>query len=404
MKKTLMIIAATVSIMISCSSNDTFKDVNNESPNIIGFAAFSEKATKADNNNTLEFFYPTFKVYGWKSYDNGSTWESPIFSNATNEYFAASGSQNTPNVTTNGNEIYTGSEENPKAEWGVDDAGWYYQGIRYWDNYANKYQFSAYAPISANSIVVCTNTGVINIGDDGTGEGAKGTITVDTKNLMAVPQTALSYKGFDDDYMTASSTVTVKQSPVNLIFKHKLAKINIKLKLDNKIKTKQPVIVNEVTITGLNVTSYYKSEEDVVTPSNGYVSGWHTPTTALSYSVEGVNGAQTGYKMNGTNPGTDNFDNYYVMERLMIPQTIAKTVPANQLEAFASGTYIKVKYTIGTEEFSGHWGLANLFTSDNNLKLLGGNEYTLTITVGPDPIYFTAQVTPWLEETGELSF
>ena len=403
MNRNIFIIAATALVM-GCSSNDTFKDVNIESPSIIGFAAFSEKATKADNNNTLEFFYPTFNVYGWKSYDNGSTWESPIFSNVTNEYFAESGSQTNPNVETNGNEIYTGSGETPKAEWGVDDAGWYYQGIRYWDNYANKYQFSAYAPISANSKVVCTNTGVIKIGDDGTGEGAKGKVTVDTKNLMGTPQTTLSYKGFDYDYMTASSAVTNKQSPVNLIFKHKLAKINIKLKLDNKIKTKQSVVVNEITITGLNGTSYYTSEEDVDNPSNGYVSGWNTPITPVSYSVEGVNGAQTGYQMNGTNPGTDNFDNYYVMERLMIPQTIAKTDPANQLEAFNSGTYIKVKYTIGTEEFSGHWGLANLFTSNNNLKLLGGNEYTLTITVGPDPIYFTAVVTPWNEETGELSF
>jgi hypothetical protein len=28
---------------------------------------------------------------------------------------------------------------------------------------------------------------------------------------------------------------------------------------------------------------------------------------------------------------------------------------------------------------------------------LGGNQYTLNITVGPKPIEFTAEVTPWAE-------
>ena len=36
-------------------------------------------------------------------------------------------------------------------------------------------------------------------------------------------------------------------------------------------------------------------------------------------------------------------------------------------------------------------------SQDASFDLEGGNEYILTITVGPAPIYFTPTVTPWDE-------
>lgn len=410
MKRNLLLATAAIAL-IGCAETESLKnDVSNNENIPFAFAAYSNKATKADNNTTLNFFYPTFKVYGWKSY-NGTSWEEPaVFSDQTNEYFASNH---------NGSVIYTAAGGVlPGDEWGqyghsasAWDAGWYYEGIKYWDKFATNYQFCAYAPITASAKVVCTSDGVIKIGDDGTGEGAKGTITVDNKNLMATPATELAYTGFDYDYMTAAVATSgaTNASPVQLVFTHELAKFNIKIQLNTNVTTTQTVTVNEVSIKNINGTSYYTNAQDVVSPSNGYLSGWATPTTEVPYTANGVGSATAGYQINGDIDGDattfTNYSGYFIMERLMIPQTIAKTTPASQLAEFAAPC-IYVKYTIGSEEYTGHWGLANLFDSTNetSVKILGGNEYTLTITVGPEPIYFTATVTPWAENTGDFEF
>ena len=415
MKKNLFILATAAIALIGCAETESLKnDVSNNENIPFSFAAYSNKATKADNNNTLNFFYPTFKVYGWKSYD-GTNWEDQaVFSDQTNEYFASNH---------NGSVIYTAAGGVlPGDEWGqyghsasAWDAGWYYEGIKYWDKFATNYQFCAYAPIAASAKVVCTPDGVIKIGDDGTGASPKEPITVDTKNLMATPATDLAYTGFDYDYMTAavatSSTGAIaNSSPVQLLFTHELAKFNIKILLNTNVTTTQTVTVNEVSIKNINGTSYYTSAEDVTTPNAGYLSGWATPETEIAYTAQGVGDATTGYQVNGDIDGDastfTNYSGYFIMERLMIPQTIAKTTPASQLAEFAAPC-IYVKYTIGSEEYTGHWGLANLFdnvAANTTVNILGGNEYTLTITVGPEPIYFTASVTPWAENTGAFEF
>lgn len=407
MRKNIFILATAAIALVGCSETESLKnDVSNNENIPFTFAAYSNKATKADNHNTLNFFYKTFNVYGWKSYDN-SNW-SEVFVNQTNEYFT---------TNTNGEVIYTASL--PGDEWGqyghsasAWDAGWYYEGIKYWDKFATNYQFCAYAPITASAKVVCTSNGVIKIGDDGTGANPKGTITVDNKNLMATPAKELAYTGFDYDYMTAAVATSgaTNASPVQLVFTHELAKFNIKIQRNPNVTTTQTVTVNEVSIKNIKGTSYYTSAEDVASPNNGYLSGWAAPETEIVYTAQGVGNATAGYQVNkDLDENDDNFDNYsgyFIMERLMVPQTITKTTPASKLDAYTEPC-IYVKYTIGNEEYTGHWGLANLFddvAANTTVDILGGNEYTLTITVGPEPIYFTASVTPWAENTGAFEF
>ena len=414
MKRNYLLIAAAAAMIAACSNNDTVREVVIPTENVpFSFAAYSNKATKADNHNTLNFFYETFNVYGWKSYD-GTAW-TPVFVDETNEYFA---------TDKNGDKIYKNAL--PSTEWGdyghntADswNAGWYYEGVRFWDKFATNYQFCAYAPIAAKAQVVCTPQGVITIGDDNQGENSKGTISVDTKNLMATPAKALAYKGFDYDYMTAklatnSTSPSTNVSPVQLVFNHELAKFNIKIKLNSNVTTAQPITVNEVSIKNIKGTSYYTSTEDKTTPSAGYISGWYTPSgDDVDYSAKGVGTATTGYQINKdldeNDPAFDNYSDYFIMERLMIPQTITKTDPACQHDVF-TGTpaCIYVKYTIGSEVYEGYWGLANLFdnvAANSTTNLLGGNEYTLTINVGPEPIYFTSEVNEWDENTGSFDF
>lgn len=411
MKKSIITIAAFAMVLASCSDNETLREAVSTENVPFTFAAYSNKATKGtDNHNNLEFFYTTFKVNGWKSYD-GTTWTN-VFDDETNEYFE---------TNANGQSIYTSSL--PGTEWGNAQGnpnfpGWYYEGIRYWDKFATNYQFCAYAPITASNKVVCKPSGVITIGDDGVATAEltapKGTIAVETTNLMATPKKALAYKGFSYDYMTAklatnSNSPSTNVSPVQLVFAHELAKFNIKIQLNDKVTTTQTVTVNEVSIKNIYGTSYYTSEEDVAAPTAGFLSGWATPTGIMDYTVNGVSAA--GYQINKdldeTDAEFDNYSGYFIMERLMVPQTITKTDPASQHDAFAgTNASVYVKYTIGTEEYEGYWGLANLFdaTTNNTVNLLGGNEYTLTITVGPEPIYFTANVSTWDENLGSFEF
>ena len=392
MKKNLFILVAAIALA-SCAGNDTLKQ-NVASENIpFSFSAYSSKSTKADSHTNLDFFYKTFNVYGWKKVNDN--WID-VFNNVTNEYFTADGY---------GTVVYPESGNLKVAqEWSTirtpQFPSWYYQEIRFWDKFATNYQFCAYAPIAASSEVAATNAGVITIGT----EGQK--VTVDSKNLMATPKTELAYTGFNKDYMTATSTS--KTSAVNLEFAHELAKFNVKLALDDEITTRQAVIVNEVSLKNLNGTSNYDSSKETAT---GYLSGWSTPETELAYTVNGVADATTGYKMNGETAGTDNFDGYFVMERLMIPQTAAKAVDSTSGDAINcqitefDEACVYVKYTIGDEPFEGYYSLANLFlgsSTDTEYKFEGGNEYTLTITVGPKPIYFTTSVDAWDNHDAEL--
>lgn len=110
MRKYLFILATAAIALIGCAETESLKnDVSNNENIPFTFAAYSNKATKADNHNILKFFYETFKVYGWKSYGQPNDW-SVVFNNETNEYFE---------TNAHGQVIYTAaSSVLPGDEWG----------------------------------------------------------------------------------------------------------------------------------------------------------------------------------------------------------------------------------------------------------------------------------------------
>lgn len=394
MKKSLFILAS-VAVMFSACTQEVLVDesAKTATQKPFAFSTFSEKVTRADSHSNLEFFYPTFNVYGWKKLQGKSAFETePVFNDVTNEHFADN--------TSNGTVVY--KSELPSTEWGTIQSfpAWFYEGIRYWDKFATDYRFSAYTPIDASAQVTCTSDGVIKFGTSAS------KVTVETTNLMATPATELAYTGFTTDFMTATSTA--QTSAVNLVFNHEFAKFNVKLVKETSLTTKQDVVVNEVSLKNLNGSSYYDSSNESAT---GFVTGWANPTTEIAYEAKGVGTATTGYKLNGTTAGTDNFDGYYVMERLMVPQTALKAVdgtgnPVNAQLAEFTEPCVYVKYTIGSEIFEGHYSLANIFlgtSTEASYNFEGGKEYTLTITVGPLPIYFTTTVTTWTNVDGAIA-
>lgn len=368
MKKAIYLFAATA-LMTGCNQ-DVLVEQPQPQPEVdrhIGFDTFVDKATRTrgTNSNALNDFYPSFNVYGWKMVGNVT---SPVFENVTVSYC-------------------NGVDKMPSAEWGQGaPAGWYYENIRYWDKMATSYQFSAYAPVAASAVVKCTKEGGITIGN------AEAPIIVEGTNLMAQPAKALAYTGFAYDYMTAQST-DKSADKVSLIFSHLQAKLNIRIRLDkDKVTTAQDVSVQKIQVHNLGDKAYYTNM------ANTGVSGWTQTTPSADY----VPKVETAYSLNNA---TQNYDGSYVLEQLIIPQTIAKSaVPSPSLNEYAEAC-VYVEYTIGSETFKSYSPLANIFidndSQETNYNFEGGKQYTINITIGPDPIEFTADVTKWADAVEE---
>lgn len=406
MKNILFLLSATA-LLASCNQ-DILVDTPQpkpEAPRHIGFETFVDKATRTDanNSNALDFFYPTFNVYGWKTVGSVT---SPVFENVVVSYYDDT---NTSTTT-------------PSAEWGDNPAtGWYYENIRYWDKMASKYQYSAFTPTPSGVSFKCTSDGLIEIGTEAN------PVTVDSKNLMSTPSTSLAYTGFVKDYMTAQATAEPStdaadmSTPVSLNFSHLQAKLNIRIKLDGSMKTAQNIKVTQIDVHNLNDKGYYTNAKN-----NGKevgVSGWTLGTATATY----VPSVTTDYLINNADEGEGivSYHNHYVLEQLIIPQTITKFVPQtpettedtddntgsedDTEEPTPSAVplpvslteyevaCVYVEYTIGTEVFKSFTPLSNIFSNEATYNFEGGKQYTLNITIGPKPIKFTAVVSEWKE-------
>lgn len=367
MKKSIYLLAA-IALLASCNQEVVLVDAPEPQPEVlrtIGFDTFVDKATRTTgvgtNSTSLNDFYPEFNVYGWKTVGGVTT---DVFDNITVSYYDAE----------------NGKGVKPGAEWGDNvETGWYYKYIRYWDKMASKYQFSAYAPVAASGDVHCSEDGLITIGTE-----AK-PIKVESTNLMEKPAKELAYTGFKYDYMTAQATDKVGE--VSLVFSHLQAKLNVRIHLDKSITTAQDVSVQKVKIHNLGDKAYYTNEKNVG------ISGW-TLSNVIDLLEQYIPSVEQAYTLNAK----DNFNGYYIMEQLIIPQTIDKaTDEAPQLQPYTEAC-IYVEYTIGDEVFKSYSPLANIFSSAATYDFEGGKQYTVNIIVGPSPIEFTAEVATWADE------
>ena len=126
MKKYLFILA-TAAIVASCSSNDTFKQINTaedgENGAAIGFTSFTDKVTKATAENSDA-------LYTWTFFDHQESFK----------VWARKAGQAT-------NEIFNGTTVSVTAPVAPATAYTYaYSPARFWDKNAAKYHFYAAAP------------------------------------------------------------------------------------------------------------------------------------------------------------------------------------------------------------------------------------------------------------------
>ena len=85
MKNILFLLSATA-LLASCNQDILVDNPQPkpEAPRHIGFETFVDKATRTTGNSTsLQDFYPSFNVYGWKTVGSVT---SPVFENVVVSY------------------------------------------------------------------------------------------------------------------------------------------------------------------------------------------------------------------------------------------------------------------------------------------------------------------------------
>ena len=387
MKKSYLMIAAAATLFAACSSNDTFKEsINENNQQPFTFSAYADKVLKGSNSQNLQDFYPVFGVYGYKNVTrNGVATDETVFSNVPNEFFA---------TDAQGTTVYSATGAKPSDEWTFVANSWYYEDVRYWDKMANSYSFFAIAPYEASpapALAVGATYDNINIGSS----SAKYDIS-NEKNLAiagtptAVPQAALTYSGFNKDYMLAAKNAA-RTSDVTLVFNHILAKLNVKIVKSDTYKGKQELKVNELKIAGLAKQGYY------VYNTNFTTKGW---TTDGTYARD----IATDYSLTAAT----NYSGCFWLETLMFPQTATCSIlGAQPTDDDMDDMYLYIKYQIGTETYEAYYDFAAIWKENASVNdtfaFAQGSEYTLTLTVGPDPIHFATQVTQWTQVESGLT-
>ena len=386
MRKSIYILAAAATMLVSCAQtekiNNDLKDTTE--PKAIGFSSYSEKATRGDisDASNLEFYHNTFAVYGTKQSKNDASVQYLFGGAAT-----AAGVQNGVTCT-----YLDPTKTDVLGDWRYDDP-------RYWDKQAT-FDFIAYAPVSANNpIRYYYNAANAEVGDAGNEFKTKAAYTLAGTNIQATPTETEKVKGFnvetdgDLDLMVSAysgsidgnsnAAVNPHTEYVNLIFRHILAKFNVKIEKGEGMNN-ATVVVKEVKIEGLkNSGNYTSSNYDP-----GITTGWS------------LSSGDNTYKLTNTTSTTLNSGNYtgdpavftpgapiYFIESLIMPQAIADEQVS-----------VTVKYNIESttngvdQEFTNVFDLYDLV---NMRDLKEGYNYTLTCTVQTETIKFDASASAW---------
>lgn len=411
----MMVLVAGAAIVASCSDstklNHEVRQTQNEK---IGFVTYSEKATRAEETNSVNLydFYKVFDVYAWKT---AGGVEQSVFSHDPVEHFEDD---------TQGTVVYATAPAKPSDEWGnINDTqykGWFYKDIRYWDKLASSYNFYAIAPYEENPAPALS----ISNGDDNIAIGtASDVYKISTEKNLAINPTITNekkYFGFNKDYMLAEKSET-KFNLVTLNFHHILTKLNVKITLTDAYKGLQPFTIKKLHIVGLEDEGYFNYGTSMTD------NGW-TTTAGKTYDWT----INTDYILKNVPADVDDkteYSGYYWIQTLVFPQTLTCTAEGAKT-APPAGKYLYIEYTIGNETFKAYYDLAYVFdptlkcikeavlytdeelaadptltqpkveavTVAGTYDLSQGSEYTINIKVGPEPIIFEAKATKWAVE------
>ena len=351
--------------LVACSNSpvliDTeFENLSLKTPaqdSVIEFTTFANRNTRATATaSDLEFYHPTFKVYGTKTSDEGTKVQT-IFSGVV--------------VTAN----ITEDEE---------DNVWEYDTDRYWDKQADNYQFVAFAPAHAplgyqhNMVEVNSSTACFFSPND---------YTLIGQNLQeGAPATAEKNTGFtgetdeegayvtDCDVMRSAPlaiTDPAAASVVSLDFSHTLSKLLVSVKAN----AAQPYVI---TVNGVKVASLLS------TGSYDHTNGWEAKDTEV-----------VDYLYTSPATAVSATEKTYFVESLVMPQDIVDTQVLTLDYTITSGDY--------SEQFTYQATLAELFEGKAT-AFQGASSYSVNFNIAPEKniITFDAGVTEWANTSSDI--
>lgn len=386
MKKYISLAIAAVA-MVGCSNEILIDDAKNDAKEVgIGFATFTDLATKAENsgasvNKGLETYHSDFKVWGSKYVGDTET------------------------------QVFTAQVVNNKA----NTSDWEYTPVRFWDKSATKYDFYAAAPadlswswdnttkkLSLTDFAVDgLNIAKAKTGDENPNPAIDNAAKFNEKDIM-ISNDVNNHTAYTND-------------AVNLTFNHILSRLNIGVKkganLDDFV-----VKLNSIKVYNMKSNGTFTEGADLGTDvlASGTVKRWSGSTSTFTSGV----GYETVTEVTS--------DLNYVYQGLVIPQTVAVEtvaldgkahdavgtqgetgyVPAINAVSATSAPYLVISYEIWTkgddsqkvDGYVYYYNLANIFNGTSNADAISFNEgwqNTLKITINPVAILFDADVYEW---------
>ena len=367
MKKYLTLAAIAAFTLASCAKVET--SVPTAEKNAIGFSIYSPRAlNRADVANyadsSILISGAEFDVYGW------STKNAVSFNGSNGTQFM---------------NWYTVTYQNDGNTDGTKNL--YPDGYRYWPSGDDPdyLHFYAYYPSNAGTITAPAGLGVFSF----TAEDA----AADQVDFMVADLVK------DQTYENTNSGV---DGTVNLTFRHMLTRVQFKFKTTaDVIKNNTTVTLTDVKLHGIKTSGELTSAYD----GSAFSTSWGNQADTASYEVF-VNGADI---------------NNFVLDSLAAPATNAKSdiflmVPQAMIDkaaASADPQFIEVhwdvEYSDGviTHNSKKLYFKNDLKTTDNitapaaalDLDWAKNASITYTLTIGPKPILFTAEVADWAAET-----
>lgn len=333
--KKFYVLLAVAAMLASCAETDLVNPIPENEPEAIGFETFANKTTRSFSENNNLESF--YSAFGVWAYKTPTGGSE---STVMNNYQVV-------------NEM-VGSE----YKWVYDGKGPHSnQVLKYWDKLA-AYEFFAYAPYN-DTVSILSDVISIPDGQYAANENLQKDWNIEiNENKFTGTGTATDKS---TDWMIAAKVNRAAGAATAIVsetFSHTMSKLVVILKSD--VATTEEVEVTSVSVGNVYGSGLY---------SYSYTTG--TGEWTKSGDAKSISG-QFG-EIEGENA-------YYSMEYLLIPSNVAPT--------------FSIEYTINGETFTITDKAIGVITSFEE-----NTAYTLTVTIGPDPIVFDATTTNFGSDT-----
>ncbi len=389
MKKYFVIAAAAALALASCAKVETYTESLNDGQQAIGFSNYSPKTlSRADGTLIVDNKLANGKKFGVYAYSttNGNAWKSDL--TATGNALFMNGVSVT--YTTGGDTDATKNTYAPVRYWPAGDTpDW----LTFW----------AYYPVEETSGKVTAGSNGITYtapnGSNGLGSYAF------TANSTAATMVDFIVSDVVNDkiYGTATGEHIAVNGVVPLVFRHMLTKVQVKFKTSDEVDddANTQVFLTDAKFVDVKTTGTLTAvyNKDAVAPTPNVTTSWgNSQGTPANYEIfvntKDVNDGANKVELHKTVTTVDPSEIF-----LMVPQTmIAKTGSNPQI--------LRVNWDVVTDGVTTS-NTADLYldecvqddgTTQANIDWVKNHSVTYTLTIGPKPIRFTANVAGWETE------